>query len=215
VAPYEGRTLKWAHMIETGSERLRRLCVEYRVPASVEDALKRQAGYIAAWRSKVLPVDRTPTQRANALKRIETMAEKLKKEIEGLTFADRWVLDDVYFDLEGPRFFDALESGADLTQLDLGGFVLPELQRAAATVRSRIPGVGKAGAQPLTERQADFIRCIAQSVKPAGLVPASTGKFYELCAAVFDAGGMTMPDRALRYFMKTIRPQLFAAGYCL
>lgn len=202
-------------MIETGSQRLRRLCVEYKVPNEVEEVLLRQAEFIAEWRSSIRPESKTPSQRAGSLKRIADLAEKLKEQIESLPFSDRLALDNAYFEPDRPVILDAVEGGADPRQFDLGGFVLPELQRAAISVERQIRGVGKTGAQSLTERQADFIRCIAQSVKPAGLVPAHTGQFLDLCMAIFDAGGVTFPERAMRHFMKEIRPSLRSAGYCL
>lgn len=200
-------------MIETGQDLLRRRCAEFEVSERVEKKLTQQAGYIAMWRSSILPNDMTPTQRAKALGRVGSMAKKLAEEIEGLPFFDRSALDDVYFGV--PAMLEAVEAGADPDQFDLGGFVLPRLQQAAAHVQKNIAGTGKAGAPAMTERQADFIRCIAQSVKPAGITPSTSGKFRDLCEAVFLAGGMTLPERALRRFMKTIRPHQKANGHCL
>ncbi|WP_439113732.1 hypothetical protein [Hydrogenophaga sp.] len=202
-------------MIETGPELLRRRCAEFEISEQVEVKLSQQAKFIAEWRSSIYPNDLTPTRRAKALARIEAMAKKLAEEIEGLPFGDRLALDGAYFEPDRPAILDAVEAGAEPEQFDLGGFVLPRLQQAAAHVQKGIIGVGKAGAPPMTERQADFIRCIAQSLKPAGVAPSNSGRFRDLCDAVFLAGGMTLPDRALRLFMKEIRPWLKADGYCL
>lgn len=130
-------------------------------------------------------------------------------------FGDRLALDGAYFEPDGSAILDAVEAGAEPGQFDLGGSTLPRVQQAAVRVQKGIVGAGKAGAPSMTARQADFIRWIAQSVKPAGVVPSNSGHFRDLCEAVFLAGGMTLPDRALRYFMKEIRPHLKADGCCL
>ena len=202
-------------MVESGSELLRRRCVEFSVPKEVEIALTTHAGYIAEWRSRIYPNDMTPTKRAKALARIADMTDELRKEVERLPLLDRMALDDVYFAQFKPGIIEAIDAGAEPTQFDLGGFALPRLQHAADLVRRRIVNVGKAGAPPMTERQADFIRCIAQCVKPANIVPTNNGIFRDLCEAVFLAGGMSLPDRAIRYFMQKVRPRLKAEGYCL
>lgn len=183
-------------MNEQALEQLRRLCAEMSIGGEVEAALIRQAGFISTWKSQIKPADITPSQRVKKLQRIHSLAMDMQREVEALSLSDRWDLD------------------ASLSILDLGGDLLPSIQRSVEELGQRAQTENRRGAPNVTHRQADFIRCIAQALKSTDIAPANSGRFADLCEAVFLAGGLTFPERALRYFMKDIRPQLKADGFC-
>jgi hypothetical protein len=106
-----------------------------------------------------------------------------------------------------------LESGPH--EFNIAGQHLPNLVRAAEAVRGRIDGAGKAGAPRSAERHAEFVRCIAQALKPTDIPLTYRGDFFDICGAVYLEAGLVPPDRAVRFFLKNIRPELRAAGYCL
>lgn len=183
-------------MREQALEQLRRLCADYGISDEVEATLIRQAGFIATWRDQIRPNELTSAQRVKKLQRIQSLALELQQEIETLPFLDRWALD------------------AGLSTLDFAGVEMPLMRRSVEDRISYVQKDIKTGAPPLTDRQADFIRCIAQVLKPTNIAPANSGRFAELCRAVFELGGLTFPDRALRHFMKNMRPQLKTEGFC-
>lgn len=204
------------------AKRLRELCAEYSLPAAVEAGLFDQVRYLALWKDQILPATLTPKQQAEALTRVKNLALALETEIKGLPFDLKGQLDSEYFGHFGSaelakRHEHCLELGYDATKLDLGHSVAPDIAAAAqrALEALSLDKERHSGRQPITHRQAEFIRCIAQCVMPAGIAPNTGAKFRSLCEAVFAAAGLTFPDKALRYFVKSIRPQLRAAGYCL
>lgn len=195
--------------------RLHGLCEKYAIDSYIEKRLNHQVEYLVIFKKDILPNTKTETQREKALREIETYAGKLKDAIKALSFEDRMSLDDEFFDVNTPGFFKLFDTLEEAQAFDLAGSLLPRLERAAITIKERIDNVGKSGAPKITHRQADFIRCIAQVLKPANIEPSHSGKFLEICEAIFEAAGLTFPDRALRYFMKDIRPKLKAEGYYL
>ena len=189
---------------------LEKICADERISESVAEGLARQAAYLKRWKDEVRPATPTETGRARSLQKISELADKLKNAIEALEFEDRLALDSEFFSQN-----DLLTDTTPSRELDLGGFLVPRITMAASRAIERIPGKGEAGAQALSHRQADFIRCVASELKPAGIVPAHTGFFREICEAVFEAAGVTYPERAHRYFMEHIRPALKESGYSL
>ena len=189
---------------------LEKICSDARISESVAEGLIWQAAYLKRWKDEVRPAAPTKTGRARSLQKISELADKLKNAIEALEFEDRLALESEFFNQ-----IDPLTDTTPAHEIDLGGFVVPKITMAASRAIERIPGRGEAGAQALSHRQADFIRCIASELKSAGIVPAHTGFFREICEAVFEAAGVTYPERAHRYFMEHIRPALKEFGYCL
>lgn len=195
----------------TLANSLERICADSgRISESVAIGLKRQAEHLKCWRDEIRPATLTEKGRVNSLRKISELADKLKIAINSLEFQDRVALDSEFFN---PSYL--LNETIPAHELDLGGFVVPQLKTAACRAIDRIPDSEKAGAQKTIDRQADFIRCIASTLKPAGIVPAHTGFFREVCEAVFEAAGVPYSDKAHRYFMKDVRPSLREAGYCL
>lgn len=194
---------------------LRKLCEIHRISPDVVSALEWQAGHLRTFKDEILPPPQTPTRRAKALERVATLAAELRGAIEELPFDERLALDNEFFGVDEPGFPDAFELVGDARAFDLGGDTVPGIERAAQAVLARLTGVHAAGAPKVTERYADFIRCIAQELKPANIAPAATGKFEELCGAVFEEAGLTLSERAMRYFLKNMRPALKASGRCL
>lgn len=189
------------------------LCKRIKVLASVEVKLGHQVDYLRIFKHQILPNTPTVTERAISLKRIETLAVEMKKAVESLSLDDRLALDDEFFNAELSAWWNS--DGGDPEAFDLAGRLLPRVAKSAISVRERIKGIGQPGAQKMTERQVEFIRCIAQAVKPAGIVPSLTGQFAEVCQAVYADAGLTVPERAMKFFMSKIRPKTKAAGYCL
>lgn len=202
-------------MVSANRNELHKLCESYRISAGVESALKRHVEELRLFKKEILPKSQTATQSAKALLQIETLAAKLRKAVVGLTFLDRMALDDEYFGVDDPGFDQAFERTGDHCAFDLAGKLIPGIEDAARNVRERIKDAGKAGAPKVTERQADFIRCIAQTLKRASIAPSLSGPFEEFCCTVFEDAGVTLPERAMKHFMQKIRPSLQAAGYCL
>lgn len=128
---------------------------------------------------------------------------------------DRWNLDDQFLVVNKPPFALTFETMEENTFFDIGGSLLPGIGNAAAIVRGRLETVKSTGRPPVTARQADFIRCIAQVLKKANVAPSYSGSFVELCRAVFEDAGLTLPDKAIRFFMTKVRPKIKASGYCL
>lgn len=198
-----------------GKSPIRTLCEIHRLPDEVASALEWQAGLLITFKKEILPESQTPTQRAKAFQQIILLAAQLQGAIENLHFEDRFNLDNEFFGSNEPSFLSALDFVGDARAFDLANITVPAIQDAAKKVQARLGAFGKAGAPELTKRQADFIRCIAQELNHANIKPAMSGPFEELCAAVFEEAGLALPERALRYFMKNIRPELKAKGYCL
>ncbi len=196
-------------------KRLSDLCKKYDVPSTVENALNYQVENLATFKNVILPNTKTQTQRAHNFLKIESYIDKLKAEIEALTWEDRNSLDDEFFGVSKPGFFESLDPVNDCQEFDIAGSVLPRLKRASMASRDRLQNVSKSGRADMTVRQADFIRCIAQALMRANIAPSYSGKFYEICNAIYEAAGLTLPDRAIRYFMTKLRPKLKSSGYCL
>lgn len=192
------------------------VCRRHGVPKAVEADLELQAGHLRIFKTKLLPQSNTESQRAKSLQKIELLAIDLKREIELLGLEDRDALDNQYFfDSDIFVFRAALDRAENTDAFDLAGYVLPKVEVAAQIVRSRLKGAGLKSRPKVTERQADYVRCIAQVLMRANVIPAYSGAFFELCTATFAHAGLTLPDRAIRYFMQKIRPQIKASGRCL
>ncbi|MBK6367059.1 MAG: hypothetical protein IPF65_07310 [Polaromonas sp.] len=140
----------------------------------------------------------------------------MRRAIEGLTFVDRNALDNEFFGVDEPNFLKCFEFVGDARSFDLAGSLIPCIEAAAQKTQARFVGAGLAGAPKLTERQADFIRCIAGALKPAGITPSNSGKFLEFCNIIFEAAGFhDAPERAMKYFMKNLHPEMKVRGYSL
>ncbi|MDD2610525.1 MAG: hypothetical protein PHX60_12720 [Giesbergeria sp.] len=192
------------------ADSLRKICADSRITESVANGLIRQAEFLKRWKEEIRPATPTETARVRSLQKISELADKLKNAIDGLEFEDRLALDSEFFSYD-----DMLDTGTPARELDLGGYVVPRITIAASRAIERIPSSGKAGAAKLIHRQADFIRCIASEVMPAGIVPTHTGVFRKICEAVFKAAGVPYSDKAHRYFMEHVRPSFRDAGYSL
>lgn len=197
------------------NDSLRGLCEKYGISPAIEAQLNKQIEYLRLFKNEIQPNTITETQQAKALEEIQTYANKLKGAIEALQWEDRMALDNEFFGVNQPGFSEIFYLVNDSQAFDLAGQMLPRLERAAKTTRERIANVGKSGRPTITARQADFIRCIAQNLKQADIKPSHTGKFLEICTAILEEVGLALPDRAIRYFMKEMRPSLKASGYCL
>lgn len=198
-----------------GAKRIFALCDKYDISDDVKYDLELLVAQLSIFKNEILPSSQTETQRAKALQRIEALSAKLRSAIEGLSFEDRSALDCEYFGVNEPGFEEVHSRVGNSRSFDLVDHLLPDFEALVRTVRDRIKGIGESGQPPMTERQADFIRCIAQVVKRANIAPSYSGRFLEICTAVFNDAGLSFPDRAIRHFMKTLRPNLKASGYCL
>lgn len=194
----------------TLANSLEKICADSRITESVAIRLRMQSEHLKCWRDEIRPTTLTEKDRVKSLKKICELAEKLKITIEALEFQDRMALDSEFF---SPS--DLLDENIPTRELDLGGFVVPKIGIAAFRAIERIQDSEKAGRKEISHRLADFIRCIASELKPAGIVPAHSGFFREICMAVFEDADVTYSDKAHRYFMAHVRPELKAAGYCL
>lgn len=186
------------------------------IPPDVALELRQQVVNLRMWRDELMTTKPTRTQRVNALNAIAKLAEQMEQAVNDLGLEDQVALDAEFFEVPGDGvWFRALVEVLPVRALDLGGFVIPHVAQAARAAADRIPGASGPGREKMTDRQADLIRCIASAVKPAGMVPAHTGIFREVCEAVFAEAGMTFPERALRHFMQHLRPRYQAGGWCL
>ncbi|RFC35301.1 MAG: hypothetical protein DID92_2727744152 [Candidatus Nitrotoga sp. SPKER] len=187
-----------------------RVCELYGISAQVESKLQILVTSLQVVKEKVWAESNTPGERKEVLREIIAKANELKLLIVGLPFADRYNLDDAYFGAPGDPHFDHLMGLVkDTSMFSLGDKVLPDIENAAKKVQARMKGVCK------PERSADFIRCIAQALKPANIIPSYSGPFKEISIAVFADGGVTLSGKEIQFFMKNIRPQVKAQGYCL
>ena len=193
---------------------LYKLCKQHAISSDIEDDLKDQVRYLVCFKKEILPGTQTETKRAMALKKIEQDARKLISAINALSFEDHMALDNEFFSVDEPDFEDLFYIANDSQNFDVAARVLPRLERAAKASSERLASVGKSGAPNITKRQADFIRCIAQVLSKAEIAPKGSGKFLEFCTAIFKDAGLTLPNRAIRYFIKEVRPNLKASG-CL
>ena len=200
---------------KNSGEDLDSVCRRCAIPQDVRAKLDEVVGYLKTFKSELLPTSKTATQRAAAFKLVEKRAVELSDAITALEFLDRSALDNEYFVVDEPDFEAAHSLASSSHVFDIAGLHLPALAKAAKAVRGRIDGAGKSGAPKSAERHADFIRCIAQALRPTGIPLTYSGDFSEICGAVYLAAGVVPPDRAVRFFLKHIRPELKAAGYCL
>ena len=198
-----------------GAKALDELCAKCGISDYVKLDLEAQVEYLRTFKKVILPSTQTATQRAKTFTQIEALSAKLRTAIEGLSFEDRSALDCEYFGIDELGFEDVYEVVGNPRAFDVAGHLIPAIEAAVRSVRDRLQGVGKPGQPPLTERQADFIRCIAQTLKRADIAPSYSGTFKAFCTAMFADAGLTVPDRAIRHFMEKLRPDLKAAGYCL
>ncbi|WP_239796362.1 hypothetical protein [Candidatus Nitrotoga arctica] len=167
-----------------------RACKMYVISAQVELKLQNLVKDMRMVKDQVWSKSKTAGQRKNELKLVKEKAAELKLLVMGLTFEDRFNLDDEYFGQPGdPRFDLALDLIEDPAILNLAGKLIPDIENAAMNVRARIKHVVK------PERHADFIRCIAQALKSTNIKP---GVFQEVSIAVFADAGVMMSERALR-----------------
>lgn len=168
-------------------------------------ALLEQVGLLRTIKEKISPLDagRTPTARAKALKDVEDKAAALRSSIEALEFHERMRLDDEFFGEEA-----LLDERYSANALDLAGSIVPRIEGAALSMRSRYEGnAGKAGRPNLSARQIESIECIAVVLAQVGIWPARTGKFLDLCEGVHQAAGVTWPARAFSAFLKDFRAE--------
>lgn len=197
------------------AKRLYELCVKHDISDDVKYDLKMLVEHLHIFKKEILPSTQTVTQRAKTFQKIEALSAKLRTAIEGLSFEDRSALDCEYFGLNEPGFEDVYYLVGNSRSFDVAGHLLPSIEVSVRSVRDNLRDVRKPGQPPMTERQVDFIRCIAQYLKRANIAPSYSGPFLEICTAVFEGAGLTLPDRAIRHFMKKLRPSLKASGYCL
>lgn len=185
-----------------------------RIPRHVGLALQEQIQHLCAFKSELLIDPSTPTARAKKLLRVEKLAQDLTVAIGQLEYFDRAALDGEFFSEKGlPLYFD--DPDLDVRFFDVGGYVAPAIGAASNRVIARLGKISRAGRMASAPRFADFIRCIAGVVKSANIKPAHSGLFAEICREVFNEAGVIFPDRALRYFMREIRPAMKSAGHCL
>ena len=198
-----------------GSPALYELCAKHEISDYVKYDLEMQVEHLRIFKNVILPITQTATQRAKAFTQIEALLAKLRSAIEELSFEDRSALDNEYFGIDEPGFEDVYEVVGNPLAFDVAGHLIPAIEASVRGVRGRLQGVGKSGQPPITEKQADCIRCIAQTLKRADIAPSYSGVFIEFCTAMFKDAGLTVPDRAIRHFMEKLRPALKVAGYCL
>lgn len=203
---------------------LRALCAEYKLSTQVCKRLEDLVRDLADWKQALQDMTMTAKTRATALQSVGAAALELQRSIESLPFDLRMKLDNCYFGLDSQEgeaaIVELLEAGLiESKGLDLGAGLVPSIIDAVecAMQASGLAGAAaqRPGRQSTVEMQADFIRCIATHVKPAGMVPSNAGRFRRLCEALFHAAGLTLSDRALRHFMTERRPTLKAGGFCL
>jgi hypothetical protein len=176
------------------------------------------------WQKVILPASLTPKQRARALAKVSVLAMQLAVFIDSLPGDVKFELNSQYFsgslgraDREA-RIKYATQTDLDPALLAVEGSVLPNIAKAADRVAAT-PGFSappnEQGRPPIVDQQAHFIGRIAQCVMPAGITPSNGGRFRALCEAVFEAGSVTFPERALRHFVSDIRPDMKEDGLCL
>jgi hypothetical protein len=199
------------------------LCDEYALSQEVRDGLYRQADYLETWQKLILPASLTPKQTASALAKVSNLAMQLAIFIDSLP-------GDIKFDLSSDYFSDPM--GREELQVrlkystltDMGallaveGSVLPNIAKSAERVaaeRRLRASVNERGRPPIVDQQSHFIGRIAECVRSAGIIPSNGGRFRKLCEAVFEAGSVTFPERALRNFMRNMRPEMKEDGRCL
>ena len=170
--------------VKADTNTVHTLCQRYKILGDVESDLEIQVGYLRIFKKNILPNSQTETQRAKTLQQIETLAAKLKQAVEGLTFSDRSALDDQFFFGADTRVFDsANELIEDVGCFDLAGSLIPCIEAAAKDVRGRLQDVGQPSRPKVTERQADYIRCIAQTLKRAALCPPTVRRQHRRISA--------------------------------
>lgn len=196
-------------------DRFHELCVKHSISQEIECRLWRQVEYLSTFKKEIFPESKTATQRAKALEEIEKLAEKLAKAVEALSFGDRCAIDNTYFGVDLPGFDDVHALVDDACAFDLGETIIPGIGAAAKAVRDSLAGVGVKGAAETVSRHADFVRCIAFELMKANIKPSYGGIFLDFCKVIFEAAGVTLSEKPIRYFMQKMRPSLKAAGYCL
>lgn len=204
-------------------ESLIELCAEYGLPDEVGNGLQHQAHQVHVWLKEILPNDWTLRQRADALAKVSALAMELAIFVDSLPGDIRFLLNQEYFGRpSGEAELQArLQLSArlmDPAPLAVEGSVLPDIAEAANRVAARsvlLPTSSGPGRPRIVDQQAHFIARIAECVMQAGIAPSNGGRFRALCEAVFEAASVTFPERALRHFLREIRPDMKDDGRCL
>ena len=194
---------------------LERLCAQHEISAEIGFHLLWQIEYLLLYKHAIAPERPTSTQRAKQLEVVAACATELIKAIEALEFFDRSALDNKIFGVDEPGFEHRHQLARGPELVGLGGFEVSTIRDAALLLHDRLPNVGKAGAPSSVPFVADHIRCFAQVLMPAGILPTHAGSFKSFCDAAFACAGLKSPAKAIDYFMTNIRPEVKAAGRCL
>ena len=210
-------------MTKDNRTELRKSCEKYRIPIEVEAQLQGLVEDLRLYKKTVMiPKQKTKKQRVEQLRQIKELASALKQAFMGLTYEDRWALDEEYRrrpDTPGRvicldavtrvRFVE--RSTVDPQYFTLPEKVIPDIENAVVNVVQRmiIKYDGK------TERRADFIKHIAIILKPTNIKPSKNGKFFAVSEAVFVDAGVTLSGNEIVHFLQNTRPQLRTLGCCL
>jgi hypothetical protein len=190
-----------ASLVKPDLNALSALCLTHGIPPLGFGALAKVVRNLQRYKLDILKADdkRTDSARKKELELVKKHAAALRAAIVALPWTQRNNLD--------LRYFAALDVDPEdpLFKLDLGGYVVPVIEAAADAEIEQLKKAGQAGAPNATVYQVEFLQFIAQIVQPTGLQPASSGPFRDVCAAVFQAAGLVLSDRAVRQFMTQVK----------
>jgi hypothetical protein len=181
---------------------LHEVCTAHALNGNVEDDLFRVANLLHEWRLTSADERFTAARQAAALKRIETLTAALEKEIEVLSSVSRFLLEDEYFQNHDRSLFGVIRA-ADTSPLHADVGAVRRIRESVTVLLQELPE--PTGRPAVAGMQAEFISFIARYLQPAGVKPSNSGAFRSLCAAVFQAAGLTLPASALKQFVKTSR----------
>lgn len=210
-------------MAKDNRTELHKSCEKYRIPIQVETQLQGLVEDLRLYKKTVMiPKQKTKKQRVKQLRQIKELASALKQAFIGLTYEDRWALDEEYCRRPGAPgrviILDAVtrvrfneHSTIDPRYFTLPEKVIPDIENAVVNVVQRmiIKYDGK------TEHRADFIKYIAIILKPTNIKPSKSGKFFAVSEAVFMDAGVTLSGNEIAYFLQNTRPRLRDLGCCL
>jgi len=141
------------------------------------------------WKLEVQPERTTSKKRLEQIALVKELSTKLLAAFQDLDFSEKVALE--------------AESGLEL---DPTLYVLA-LAGAAESLIERL-GPAKTGRPSTLGQQMEFFLLIKNCLRPVGIQPAHTGLFRLLAELMFQAAGITFPDRALRAYMKDVHNRM-------
>lgn len=142
---------------------------------------------------------------AGTAKRIDTLMATLLQEVESMSPTNRLVFEDQYFKTSGGSLFGIIRTEDQSAPLPADIAVVKHLAQTASALCGAPPPAR--GRPKIEDLQIEYIGFIARPLEAAGLKRSNAGAFKTVCEAVFLAGGIPFPKKALRQFVTRSRKQ--------